>query len=74
MAQGCGSRSGFKISLEPDQVSAQKSDLSEENLKIMSKVRQKIKRQQFPIKTHHKIDEKFSRKRCPDPDSEPDLS
>ena len=44
MVQGCGSRSGFKISLEPDQVSAQKSDLSEENLKIMTEDRQKKKK------------------------------
>ena len=60
--------SGFQISLDP--VSAQileqkkeyrkvsKSDLSEENLNIMTKDRQKMKRQQFLFKTHHKIDGK----------------
>ena len=32
-----------------------KSDLSEENLKIMTKEHQKWKKQQFLIKTHHKI-------------------
>ena len=48
--------SGFQISLDPDPVSAQileqqkgyrkvsKSDLSEENLKIMTKDRQKMKK------------------------------
>ena len=50
-----------------------KSDLSEENLKFMTKGRQKMKKQQFLIKTHHKIDGKFSRQRCldPDPDRDP---
>ena len=34
----------------------------------MTKDRQKMKRQQFLIKTHHKIDGKFSRQRLdPDP-------
>ena len=50
--QGFGS--GFKISLDPDPVSAQmeqkncrkvsKSDISEENLKFMTKDRQKMKK------------------------------
>ena len=31
--------------------------------------RQKLKRQQFLIKTHHKIDGKLSRQRCMDPGS-----
>ena len=50
-----GSGSGFQISLDPDPVSAQileqkkcrkvsKSDLSEENLKFMTKDRQKMKK------------------------------
>ena len=49
---GYGSESGFQISLDPDPVSAKillkncrkvsKSDLSEENLKYMTKDRQKI--------------------------------
>ena len=51
-----GSGSGFQIFLDPDPVSAQileqkkecrnvsKSDLSEENLKIMTKDRQKMKK------------------------------
>ena len=34
----------------------------------MTKNRQKMKRKQFLIKTHHKIDGKFSRQRCLDPD------
>ena len=74
---GFGSGSGFQISLDPDPVSAPgyrnktrvqkegfKSNLLEENLEIMTKVRQKWKRQQCLIKNHHKIDVKFSRQRC----------
>ena len=45
-----------------------KSYLLEENLKIMTKDRQKWKRQQFLIQYHHKIVGKFSRPRCLDPD------
>ena len=37
----------------------------------MTKNRQKMKRQQFLIKNHHKIDGKFSRQRCLDPDPDP---
>ena len=48
-----------------------KGDLSGENLKFMTKDRQKMKRQQFLIKTHRKIDGKFSRQRCLDPDLDP---
>ena len=33
----------------------------------MTKDRQKMKRQQFLIQTHHKIDGKFSKQRCLDP-------
>ena len=31
----------------------------------------KLKRQQFLIKNHHRIDGKFSRQRCLDPDPDP---
>ena len=62
-----GSGSGFQISLDPetDPVSVQileqkkegrkvsKSDLSEENLKIMTKNLQKMKKATTPYKKHH---------------------
>ena len=38
----------------------------------MSQNRQKMKRRQFLIQNHHRIDDKFSRQRCLDPDTDLD--
>ena len=46
--------------------------LLEENLKIMTKDYQKIQKEIFLVKNHHKIDGKFSRQRFLDPDPGPD--
>ena len=42
-------------------------------LKLWLRNVKKWKRQQFLDKNHHKIDGKFSRQRCLDPDADPDL-
>ena len=72
--------SGFQISLDPDPVTAQiveQKKIAERSLKVIYQKKtwnlwlrnvKKWKRQQFLIKTHHKLNGKFSRQRCLDPD------
>ena len=62
------SGSGFSPRSKKECRKGSKSFLLKENLKIMTKDCQKCKRQQFLIKSHHRIDEKISRKKCLDPD------